>query len=66
MFYYKSVVVFTIITVGLSIPMKISSLNEPERCCEPKQYSSKISLSTGMVLPDGKMYKSYVIYLIKI
>jgi len=66
MFYYKSITVFTILTVSLSISMEISSLNEPERCCEPKQYSSKITLSTGMALPDGKMYTSYVIYLINI
>ena len=66
MFYYKSITVFTILTVSLSISMEISSLNEPERCCEPKQYSSKITLSTGMALPDGEMYTSYVIYLINI
>jgi hypothetical protein len=29
------------------------SLNEPERCCESKQYSWKISSSSGMVLSDG-------------
>jgi hypothetical protein len=66
MFYYKLFVAFTIITTGLSIPVERLSSNEPERCCVPKQYSSKISLSIGMVLPDATTYKSYVIYLIDI
>jgi hypothetical protein len=61
MFYYKLLVVFTIITAGLC------SLNdEPERCCVAKQFSSKISVSIGMALPDGTVYSSYVIYLIDI
>ena len=34
--------------------------DEPERCCVPNQYTSQISTSTGMVLPDGKIYASYV------
>jgi hypothetical protein len=66
MFYLKLIVSLTILTVtlGLSIQMKRPLPNEPERCCVPKQFSSKISLSTGMVLPDEKTYTSYVIYLI--
>ena len=60
--FLKLFVGFTLLTltVGLSIKMGKSSSDEPERCCIPKQFSSKISLSTGMVLPDGKTYTSYV------
>jgi hypothetical protein len=57
---YKLLIVFVSIAVSLSVPVSKSSLNEPERCCVPKQYSSKISLSTGISLPDGKTYTSYV------
>lgn len=65
MFYYQLLVTFTIISIVLSIPITKSLSNEPELCCVPKQYSSKISLSTGMVLPDGDTYTSYVFYLNK-
>jgi len=55
-------VVLAIVTVVLSIPVSKSLSDGPERCCAPKQFSSKISLSTGMVLPDGKTYTSYAHY----
>jgi hypothetical protein len=61
MFYDKLFVVLTIVLAILSIPVIKSSSDELERCCSPKQFSSKMSLSTGMVLPDGKTYTSYVI-----
>jgi hypothetical protein len=61
MFSYKLFVVLTTVPGILSISIAKVSSNEPERCCVPKQFSSKISLSTGIVLPDGKAYTSYVI-----
>ncbi|CAF1255538.1 unnamed protein product [Didymodactylos carnosus] len=35
---------------------------DPERCCVPHQYTSQISTSTGLLLPDGKTYASYAYY----
>jgi hypothetical protein len=61
MFYYKLFVVFTILPAVLSIPITKSLSVEPERCCVPRRFSSKISLSTGMVLSGGQTYTSYVI-----
>jgi len=58
---YKLLIVFVSIAISLSVPLRKSSSNEPERCCVPNQYTSKISVSTGMSLPDGKTYTSYVI-----
>jgi len=61
MFYYKLFVVLTIVPAILSVPVIKSSSNEPERCCVPKQFSAKISISMGMILPDGKPFTLYVI-----
>ncbi len=62
MFNYKLLIVLIIITISSSIPVRKSLLNEPQRCCAPKQYSLKIGLSYGITLPDGMLYGSYVIY----
>ncbi len=61
MLYYKLFVVLTIVSAIFNIPVIKCSSDEPERCCSPKQFSSKMSLSTGMILLDGKTYTSYVI-----
>jgi hypothetical protein len=60
MFSYKLLIVLVSIAASLSIPVSQPSANEPERCCVPKQYSAKIGLSTGISLPDGKVYTSFV------
>jgi hypothetical protein len=65
MFFYTIFVAITILIVGLNGKPTQSLSNEPERCCVPKQYTSQISLSTGMVLPDGKTYISYVSYFLR-
>jgi hypothetical protein len=62
MFFYKLLVVFTIVTAGLSISITESLSAEPERCCLPKQFSARISVSDGV----GDGAASYVIFLIDI
>ncbi len=50
-----------VVLIGGTIGKPTSSVSdEPERCCVPKQYSSQISTSTGLLLLDGKIYASYV------
>ncbi|CAF2867528.1 unnamed protein product [Rotaria sp. Silwood2] len=63
MMYYNSVFV-TLLIVIASLDGKPTSLlkNEPERCCFPKQYSSKIIISVGYALPDSETYSSYSSY----
>ena len=60
MFQYKLFIVLIAATGVLNVPLTKSNV-EPERCCLSKQYSSKISLSTGMVLSDGTTYTLFVI-----
>lgn len=55
MHFYELLIIFTIATIGLCIPLK-----EPERCCIANQFSSKYIVVTAMILPDGSTYKSYV------
>jgi hypothetical protein len=64
MFYRKFFIVLSLITIGSSVPARRSSINEPQRCCGVKEYHSKITVSTGMALPSGQSYASYVIYFI--
>jgi hypothetical protein len=49
-------------TTGSSVPARRSLINEPQRCCGVKEFNSKITVSTGMALPTGQSYVSYVIY----
>jgi hypothetical protein len=61
MFSYKLLVGFTIIAIGLTNPITNILLNQPERCCLPKQYSSKFNLIIESTLPDGTIHTSNVI-----
>jgi hypothetical protein len=64
MFYCKFFIVLSLITIGSSVPARRSLINEPQRCCGVKEFNSKITVSTGMALPTGQSYASYVLYFI--
>ncbi|CAF1083340.1 unnamed protein product [Didymodactylos carnosus] len=59
MFYYAVFATFAILVTGSNGKLTRSSPNEPKPCCLPKQHSSQMSISTGMILPDGKPYSSH-------
>ncbi|CAF1560981.1 unnamed protein product [Rotaria magnacalcarata] len=48
-------------TVSNGLPTK-SKMNEPECCCLPDLFSSQITTSTGMKLPDGTAFNTYGYY----
>ena len=60
MLYYAALATFTILIVGSNGKLRRSLPNEPKPCCLPKQHSSQMTISTGMILPDGKPYSAYV------
>ncbi|CAF0800941.1 unnamed protein product [Rotaria sp. Silwood1] len=60
MMSYKNVfITLVIVIVGLDGKSTALLKNEPERCCYPTQYSSKISTSVDLVLPGDQTYSSY-------
>ncbi|CAF1411074.1 unnamed protein product [Adineta steineri] len=62
MFYYISITIIFVLTVGLNAKPTALHTNEPERCCIPKQYSSQISTGAGVKLPNGTTAGSYGYY----
>ncbi|CAF0926326.1 unnamed protein product [Rotaria sordida] len=62
MFYYTIFVIIAILIVDSNGKLARSLPNEPKPCCLPKQHSSQMSMSTSMILPDGKSYSSYSTY----
>ncbi|CAF2952746.1 unnamed protein product [Rotaria sp. Silwood2] len=62
MLYYVLFATVAILTTVLNGESTTSLKNEPERCCIPTQFSSQLSTSTGMVLPDGTTFTSYAYY----
>ncbi|CAF3979178.1 unnamed protein product [Rotaria sordida] len=62
----KSYTVITSLVFGLTMVFHGLSIalvsGEPERCCAPKQFSSQVSTTTGMLLPSGDKYASYAYY----
>jgi hypothetical protein len=53
MFSYKLFVIF-------SSPTKKLLMDQPERCCAPKQFSTKISQSIESILPNGQGYRHHM------
>ncbi|CAF3508896.1 unnamed protein product [Rotaria sp. Silwood1] len=67
MMSYKSVFITLVIVIaGLDGKSTALLKNEPERCCYPTQYSSKISTSVDLVLPGDQTYSSYFEKLIQV
>ncbi|CAF1428398.1 unnamed protein product [Rotaria sordida] len=62
MFYYAIFVIVALFTNGSTGTPTKSLTDEPERCCVPKQFSSVMSTSSGVVLPDGKIIATYGTY----
>lgn len=48
--------------ISFSYQMLLPNGEEPERCCVPKQFSSVMSTSSGVVLPGGQTVGTYGIY----
>ncbi|UJR10031.1 hypothetical protein I4U23_014254 [Adineta vaga] len=60
-YHVITIIIFSLI-IGLNANPSTLHTNEPERCCVPKQFSSQISTSNGVQLPDGKTAGSYGYY----
>ncbi|CAF1110203.1 unnamed protein product [Adineta ricciae] len=58
MFYYKLFVALLVIANGSTKP----TANQPDRCCFPKRFSSKIFVTSQTRLPDGAISTSFFEY----
>jgi hypothetical protein len=65
MFFQAAFVTLAILLVVSNGKPTISLNEQPERCCAPNKFSCQMSTSTGMQLPDGKLYESFVSHLNK-
>ncbi|CAF1178739.1 unnamed protein product [Rotaria sp. Silwood1] len=62
MSYYTVIAAMAILIVGLNGKPITLVANEPKRCCVPKQFSSQMSTSNGVKLPDGTTIAIYGYY----
>ncbi|CAF2888280.1 unnamed protein product [Rotaria sp. Silwood2] len=62
MFCYAVFIAVTLFAIGSNGKATKSVTDEPKRCCVPKQFSSVMSTSSGVVLPDGKTLGTYGTY----
>lgn len=66
MFCYTLAIVFAVLTVVLTSPVENVFSSDPQRCCLPNQFSSKLSVSGGAVLDGGRVLTTHVIHYIDI